>query len=178
MRWTRFLCLNLPIGVALLSFSAVTFGQSSRIPLDKSFIDKTIEYYYSTQAKQQKGSSVFYVEKDSLTMHARADYPTFRIQFLSAAEGASTIPAVRKQEVKLDKLIIRWVSLDTIDVMINGCTIGKRKINSSADGKQPARTENFLTNCSKAYVDIPTCRFVYDPITTKWNQLNRGKDLK
>jgi hypothetical protein len=168
---------HLTSGILLL-LSLHVFSQGSKVSLDKGFIDKTIEYYYATQAKQQKGASIFFIERDSMTMNAKTDYGVFKVQFLSAEEASRKLRSVRKTEAKLDRLVIKWISLDTIDVVITGCTIGQRKVSRTLNNQVITKTENFLTNCTQGFVDIPTCRFVYDPGTTKWSQVNKGKELR
>ena len=154
-----------------------SFSQVSKTPLGKAFIEKTIEYYYTTQARQHGVNSIFFIEKDSLTMNAKTDYGFFKVQFLTASEASDKLSQASAKGARIDRLGLKWITLDTIDVVITGCTVGVRKIKKGVGQKVVTTSERFLTNCTESFVDMPTCRFVYDPATTAWTQLNRGKSL-
>ncbi len=161
----------------LALISLTSFSQAHKTPLGKGFIEKTIEYYYSTQARQHGANAIFYIEKDSLTMNAKTDYGFFKVQFLTASEATDKLSQTAAKGAKIDRLGLKWITLDTIDVVITGCTVGIRKVKKVVGQKTVTTTERFLTNCTENFVDIPTCRFVYDPSTTAWIQLNRGKSV-
>jgi hypothetical protein len=157
--------------------TATVFAQGSKTPLDKGFIEKTIEYYYTDQAKGHP-NSLFFIERDSLVTKAKTIYPTFKVQFVTQEEATAKMLPTRKKASQLDKLTIKWISLDTIDVVIVGCTVGVKKVNEVINGKTMTRNVNFVSDCSEIQSEIPTCRFVYNGLNSSWTQVYEGKVLK
>jgi hypothetical protein len=173
---------SLPIKSGLVTLlimaSAVGFSQSSKTPLDKGFIDKTIAYYYGRQVKLHPGNTFFLIEKDSFNMSAKTDYGTFKVQFVSEDKLAEQLIKAIKKTAQLDRILIKWISLDTIDVAITRCTIEVKSGSKVVDGQKVTTTEHSISNCSEANVEIPTCRFVYYQPTSAWSQLDDGRLVK
>lgn len=152
-------------------------GQTSKTPLDRGFIDKTITYYYGKQVALHPGTYLFFIEKDSFNMNAKTDYGAFKVQFISK-EAAAKIIKGSKRTAQIDRIGIKWVSLDTIDVSITRCTIIQKQLTKTVNGKKSTTTEISLGDCSDANVEIPTCRFVYSQTTSAWTQLDDGRLVK
>jgi hypothetical protein len=162
----------------LMLIGTVAFSQNSKTPLDKGFIEKTISFYYGKQVKMHPGHNLFFIEKDSFNMNTKTEYGTFKVQFVSKDEMAEKISKAINKTSQIDRILIKWISLDTIDVGITSCTMDVKKVNKIINGRQASTMETSLRNCVEANVEIPTCRFVYDQPTSAWAQLDDGKLVK
>jgi hypothetical protein len=156
----------------------VAFCQTSKTPLDKGFIEKTIAYYYGRQVKSHPGNRLFFIERDSFDTNTKTDYGTFNVQFVSTDEMAAKLAGAVRKTGQLDRIVIKWVSLDTIDVAITRCTLEARKVNKMANGQPKTTIEHSISGCVEANVEIPTCRFVYNRPTSAWAQLDDGRLVK
>jgi hypothetical protein len=150
-------------------------GQNTKIPLDRGFIDKTIAYYYGRQVRLHPAVRVFFVERDSVNRDAKTDYGLFKVQFISKEEMPAHLAKYSQHKAPLDRIVIRWVSLDTLDVAITNCFVVVKTVTKIENGQTATVTEKSIGDCLSEDPAIPACRFVYDQPRSSWTQLAEKK---
>ncbi len=156
----------------------VSYGQTDTSGLSKSFIEKTIQYYYNSQANEESSKPVFLILKDTVTSNIQTDYSNFNVTFVSRDEAVEKISKTKKKAGQLDKIKTQWLSLDTFDVSIAGWGVSVKKVNQVINGQKIKYHSYFMASCGGTLGYIPTCRFVFDKASNSWTQITDTEIVK
>jgi hypothetical protein len=156
----------------ILTFATLTSsGQTDTSNLQKSFVEKTIEYYYNAPTNGQKSKPTFLILRDSSTTDLQTAYSTFNISFVTRDEAVDKISKTKNKAGQLDNISTKWVSVDTFDVSIAGWGVSVKKVNEVVQGQKIKYHSYFVAGCGGTLGYIPTCRFIYDKTNQSWTQL-------
>lgn len=161
-----------------LSVRFVSYGQTDTSSLSKSFIEKTIQYYYNPQASGESNKPTFLILNDTVTNNIQTDYSNFNVAFVTRDEAIDKISKTKKKSGQLDKIKTKWLSLDTFDVSIAGWGVSVKKVNQLVSGQKIKYHSYFMASCGGTLGYIPTCRFVFDKAMNSWTQIRDTEIVK
>ena len=144
-----------------------SFAQLDKEQLHNNFLERTIQYYYTSTNSSHNFKSAFLILKDSLPNNLKTKYSSFKVAYVTKSEAIKQISRTKDKVGNLDWISTKWLSQDTCDILIGSWSITVEKNNV-----------NFGAACGGTFGYIPTSRFIYNSLTKQWSQITSSEIIK
>ncbi|PVY40252.1 hypothetical protein [Pontibacter virosus] len=153
------------------------FGQELTRKELLSFYESAISDYYSQTFFNQTNREHL-ILNDSLPEGLRVKYPNFILFPVTEREGIKKIERTKGKSGTLNKITLKEISPDTMDIIINNWSVTVKRVLKIHEGRLITKNINYAFGCGGTMGYVPEARLVYNRSIKQWEYFSKAALLE